>query len=408
MKFPQEIRAQSGPTRVNENRPGKPEGRFAFIDALRGIAAVMVLMGHLYAHGPLYDPLSTLVIRPISFVFEHGNLGVQIFFVLSGFVIAYSQRTVFITGRFLGNFALRRSLRLDPTYWTAIALFLFVDYASNLILTDRTIPFPNSWVILANVLYLQNIMGVRNIVGPSWTLCLEVQLYLALTVLVAFAQRLPWASRPLLGWRQASFLPVFIPLAIVSLLMGTEVFGVLKYSAFFPPHWYMFFLGVLAWWTIEGLVGQSWFWAYAAAVSCGLAFHFTPEMAMALATGLVIYVMARLGHLRSSLNYPMLQFFGRISYSLYLVHVAMGDRLLCLGKRISGESVPWSVVWFLLAVTLSVSVAYIVNRCVEVPSVALAKWVRTRYSESCTLPDTTRVSLSPGQGMQSENEGATS
>jgi peptidoglycan/LPS O-acetylase OafA/YrhL len=97
-----------------------PSPRFTFIDALRGVAAISVVLYHVYlqdllpaARAPFAEPFHT--------VLANGYIGVYIFFVLSGFVIAHSVRDATITAGFIGRFALRRSLRLDPPYWAAIA-----------------------------------------------------------------------------------------------------------------------------------------------------------------------------------------------------------------------------------------------------------------------------------------------
>lgn len=59
-------------------------------------------------------------------VFDYGSAGVAIFFVLSGFVITHSfvKRPFGVQG--LGEFAIRRSIRLDPPYWACIAVSLGV------------------------------------------------------------------------------------------------------------------------------------------------------------------------------------------------------------------------------------------------------------------------------------------
>lgn len=50
----------------------------------------------------------------VASVLDHGNLGVAVFFVLSGFVIAHSLHGVRVTPSVVGRLMLRRSLRLDP------------------------------------------------------------------------------------------------------------------------------------------------------------------------------------------------------------------------------------------------------------------------------------------------------
>ena len=98
--------------------------RYPLLDALRGIAALSVAFYHL---GPkslagVDSPLAEGLTR----LFALGAHGVEIFFVISVFVIAASIGERRTTGRYIGKFALKRSLRLDPPYWVSIALDLIL------------------------------------------------------------------------------------------------------------------------------------------------------------------------------------------------------------------------------------------------------------------------------------------
>ena len=113
--------------------------------------------------------LPGLITAPLS----RGYLGVQVFFVLSGFVIAFSQRDTFVTLRYLGNFALRRSLRLDPPYWATIFAVIALNYVARRAGQSGLEPLPSWPVVLANMAYLHDLLGLQQIVAVSWTLCIE-------------------------------------------------------------------------------------------------------------------------------------------------------------------------------------------------------------------------------------------
>src|ERR1700726_2423878 len=66
--------------------------RFAFIDALRGIAALGVAAYHIYHYGPLPKAAASVTPKFLDVALRHGWMGVQVFFVISGFVIAYALR----------------------------------------------------------------------------------------------------------------------------------------------------------------------------------------------------------------------------------------------------------------------------------------------------------------------------
>ncbi|MEO1183425.1 MAG: acyltransferase family protein [Cyanobacteria bacterium J06636_27] len=92
----------------------KQKIHFHFVDSLRGIGAIWVVLYHIYATGKLVDLSNFLPDRLEYIAFKLGNLGVAIFFVLSGFVIAHSLRNAKINPSYVGRFSLRRLLRLSP------------------------------------------------------------------------------------------------------------------------------------------------------------------------------------------------------------------------------------------------------------------------------------------------------
>ena len=80
--------------------------RLQLVDGLRGIAASMVVLFHFW--GNLPDASRDIVPGFLHWPFEHGNLGVDVFFVLSGFVIAHSIRNAVPSASYVARFALRR------------------------------------------------------------------------------------------------------------------------------------------------------------------------------------------------------------------------------------------------------------------------------------------------------------
>src|SRR5207253_3053168 len=99
------------------------EPRFVFIDGLRGLAAVAVVLHHVL-YSPLIDALREIVPDFILTFCESAFVGVHVFFVISGFVIAHSLRKTVLGARSLASFAVRRQVRLDPPYWVALFVSL--------------------------------------------------------------------------------------------------------------------------------------------------------------------------------------------------------------------------------------------------------------------------------------------
>ena len=88
--------------------------RFVFVDGLRGIAAMSVVLFHA-VEGNHITALYAALPPPLALPLRYGNYGVAIFFVLSGFVIAHSLSSKNMTVGAAGRFMLKRSVRLDTT-----------------------------------------------------------------------------------------------------------------------------------------------------------------------------------------------------------------------------------------------------------------------------------------------------
>ena len=86
------------------------KNRIVFLDGLRGIAVVAVVIFHIWNNAGLTEVEKSCP-RLINAAFMTCGNGVEIFFVISGFVIAYSVRHARVTPGYLLNYALRRSVR---------------------------------------------------------------------------------------------------------------------------------------------------------------------------------------------------------------------------------------------------------------------------------------------------------
>ncbi|HEY5876170.1 MAG TPA: acyltransferase, partial [Ilumatobacteraceae bacterium] len=154
----------------------RPE-HYGFLDALRGLAALWVVFNHIAL--PLAGDDLPLPLR--VWLIEYGGLGIQVFFAISGFVIAHSLRKVHMdTGEFR-NYAARRFARLSPPYYAALILALVVSYTSAQFKAESwALPSPGRF--LAHLVYLPDLLDMEMINGVHWTLFLEVQFYVLFAV----------------------------------------------------------------------------------------------------------------------------------------------------------------------------------------------------------------------------------
>lgn len=324
--------------------------RLVFLDALRGIAALEVAWFHFYWMTPLRTPLTLVVPAPIRLLWQEGALGVQVFFVLSGFVIALSISDRQISAGFVGRFALRRSLRLDPPYWAALAVAV--------VLLTGAARAPSTGQVLAHVIYLQGILGYPQIVSVFWTLCYEVQFYLVLAVGLWMVQR---------SGARTGYLLMTSSL-VISLLFPT--LGAADHGVFLD-RWYGFALGVITFLTLTGSCSwRSWGFAVALALGCGLVSGNIEVIACVCATVLIAGV-GRAGRLAEWSGGRVLQHLGKLSYSLYLLHFIGNSICKIAGAR--PLTPPGALGVFIVATMVSLLVAQCCYLLIERPAHRLSR-----------------------------------
>lgn len=144
-------------------------GRVPILDLLRFVAAVFVLLYHYHYYLLKINGDNTFA------VFKFGYLGVNFFFMLSGFVIMASAHN-----RSAIKFGLLRALRLYPAFVSCLLVTLAVLYffGNN---------FPSSIAILLNALIINDYFGIPNIDGVYWTLQAELKFYGCVFLLIFFS-----------------------------------------------------------------------------------------------------------------------------------------------------------------------------------------------------------------------------
>jgi peptidoglycan/LPS O-acetylase OafA/YrhL len=284
----------------------RPGANFTVIQALRGFAAMWVVLFHLSEGGHVAALKRALPEWFAHVLFDAGHLGVPIFFALSGFVIAHSLAGKAATPAFFGRFILRRSLRLDPAYWGAIAFAIALAFLSAKV-TGAGWPDIGLRTVLLHILYLQGIFGERTINDAFWTLAYEVQFYLFFVGALVIRHMAAPRSR-------VAAIGVDVLLLGVALLAAVgQLDFVLK--GVFLPLWGCFYVGVMAYRGGRSVVAVVGLAVLAIALATNNSFTQTSAV-----TAVGLFFALRSGWILSGLNWRWLQFLGTISYSLYLLH----------------------------------------------------------------------------------------
>ncbi|HKO62628.1 MAG TPA: acyltransferase [Pyrinomonadaceae bacterium] len=233
----------------SSNSPTLIDGRLQSIDALRGIAALGVVLYHavLQTQNAVPGNLFQWPVQGIVFLSSLGYIGVFLFFVISGFCIHLQWAKSRLTNpqpiRF-GTFWKRRIRRLYPPY--LIAIFLFLAMAASSVGIDVTHFFV--YDVVMHLLMLHNLdpHTCYSINGVFWTLAIEEQLYLAYFLLLYLRKRWGWGVTLLtcalarVGW--------FFLSHVVWISTG---YG-LPVPEAAASHWFSWALGALA---VEAAVG---------------------------------------------------------------------------------------------------------------------------------------------------------
>jgi peptidoglycan/LPS O-acetylase OafA/YrhL len=224
-----------------------PGARFEFVDALRGLAALAVVLPHvtgLFAY-PRERGLSSLFLSLAGY----GTAGVEVFFVVSGFAIAYSMRAIASEDFSLGRFILRRAVRLDPPYWVAM-LWVGLVEAFRARMTHQPVVLPSPGKVLAHLLYLQDILGLGQFNAVFWTLCLEFQLYFFFALMMRTATILGHSreAKPRV-WRAADKYGWLMAIAFMASLILSHTVWPQK-TGWFVPFLSLFLSGSHAAWLV--------------------------------------------------------------------------------------------------------------------------------------------------------------
>lgn len=340
--------------------------RFYLIDALRGVAALWVLLFHADEGGHLVKLSESFPRFAYHVIFEIGHAGVPIFFVISGFVIAHSLRRHRVTGKYFAGFALRRSIRLDPPYWGSIVLFIGLAWVSSAVKGD-VFEWPGFGAILAHLFYLQSILEIPHINIIYWTLCLEIQFYLVFCGLMYAVQKVPNMEPKL-------FPIIFVAAAIISLLWPIGVQKGNIYPGLFFPHWHAFLLGVFAYWSWQKRIPATAFYTYSAVVLGSAIVREMDFSLVAVITAVFVHECARAGRIEAW-NWPWLQFLGLISYSLYLTHVPITGASFFILYKLLGDSLWVELVALVITTGACICFAYLFWWILERWSMRLSKGI---------------------------------
>lgn len=337
--------------------------RMPFIDSLKGIAALLIVLHHLAFYGPLSDVAYPLAPNALNWLSEYARMAVQAFLVIAGFGTARKLARVPLLGpREFGLELWSRYRRTGVPYLAALVLAIVCNEIARRFMDHPSISGrPTVPQLLAHATFLTHILGFEPLSAGVWYLAIDFQLLLVSLLLLALSQRIAnLHSAP--GASPRLFVVLCSALAVWSLFWLNRLSHLDNYAVYFFA---TYFLGMLVGWALQGTVSRPLVAVFLGVVALALCYEFRPRLLVALATTLLLLAGTHAKSLRSWPNSRLLVGLGRISYSLFLVHFPICLVVNAWGSRHLTGSPHAALFGMLLAVVLSLIAAVIFYRAVE-------------------------------------------
>lgn len=312
--------------------------RFLELDALRGIAALAVLLYHFTTR---YDEIYGHA--DLVFSVDYGFVGVQIFFILSGFVIYMSLERV----KSIKDFVKRRAKRLYPVYWAAVLTTFAV--VSIFGLPGREVSLGS---MMLNFLMFHGYLLVDNVDNVYWSLKVELTFYFWMGLLLFFNKTQKIEEFSIL-WLIAMIIFSFLEFPYIGYLKAMLL---LDYGALFIAGitFYRIYKYGFSWRRAGILLGT--YLVYSLAVSTSIMLGLIALTYLAF----MLFIAGRL----SFLSNRVLVYFGAISYPLYLVHQNIGYVTI---NKLYDFGVTSNLLLVCIPIGVTVLIADLLNRFVDIP-----------------------------------------
>ena len=287
------------------------------IDLLRIIAALSVVLYHYTFSGYLggHSPVEYPALSPIT---RYGYLGVDMFFVISGFVVLLSA-----WGRKPSDFAISRIVRLYPAFWVAVTITTVV----SITLSHGHFPITVGQY-LANLTMFNSVPNIANVDVVYWTLWAELRFYALVLVMAAIGITRTRVLTVLWLWLAATFavqtgkLPGSgaVDLVVQSQFSHYFIAG-MALCLVYRSGWSAQITAILA-----VCLGNATYRGIGFARDVGNRYHAELKPAVVVAVIVVIFLGLILIALRTTagLARPWFAGAGALTYPLYLVHAHIG------------------------------------------------------------------------------------
>jgi peptidoglycan/LPS O-acetylase OafA/YrhL len=317
------------------------------LDGLRGTAAFLVVLYHYFFR---YNDIYGHTDIPVDWI-KHGDKGVQLFFIVSGFVIYWTLNRI----KNPKEFIISRFSRLYPTYWfCAVLTFLAVLVVG---LDGREISYID---VLLNILMFHQYLGVKHIDGVYWTLTIELTFYFWMI------------SFYMLGiLRHVEY--IFCSILITYIAQETGFISIPKtVSYFFLINQIPFFIAGICFYKMFNQIAskQTYFILIISLFSTLVEGIDNFYIYSIFYTVFFLCITNRIPFFKNK----VFVFMGGISYALYLVHQNIG--YIIINSFNEYNISPY--IGIFIATSFSILLAYLITKYIEGPSIKKIKDIITK------------------------------
>lgn len=323
--------------------------RLQLLDYGRFFAAIYVVLFHYTFHGINSGKITTISYsESLASITKYGYLGVELFFMISGYVIFFSARN-----RTASQFAVARATRLYPAFWFGVIFTASFAYLWGEGKMSVSLP-----QVLTNLTMMPSLLGANYVDGAYWTLLIELKFYLLVFVLISVG----------LQKRLDTFFLAW------PFLMAVVLLGGVSFLPFLGGYYYFFAAGAvfaLAKEKITLKVAASLLTAFFLCVNyaASQAAHLTESKGVefsGVTIGLIIslffvFFLVLNSEKISQLELPKSALLGALTYPVYLIHGNFGYMFISRYGTEQNKLIIYSATMVIVFV-----VAYLMHSIIEV------------------------------------------
>lgn len=343
---------------------GAQATQFGLINLLKAGAAQLIVLHHLALYGPMADHARPLMPELFDWLAGDARIAVQIFLVIGGFLAAKSLAPdgVARLSNPLGTIW-RRYAKLAPPFVVATLLAAGASAIASMWMTHDSISgAPSVSQLAAHVLLLHSVLGYESLSAGAWYVAIDFQLYAGSVLLLWLCRRLSDGDdRP---WRA----PVVVMVALVSSLFYFNRDA--EWDVWAPYFFGSYGLGMLAWWAGDSARRPRavvlLFLMMAVPALAALTLDFRSRIAVAVSVACVLMLVGRV-RVRSGAGWSVVNWLGKISYSVFLVHFPACLVVNAAFTRFVPAQAEWQLIGTVLAWAASLTAGAAFFGWVEAP-----------------------------------------